>query len=145
MNKVTGKILIVLSVLMANMAHAQEPNIEKRMQQLYGSHVEYVTFFYELQKHVEEGDKSAVTSMVSYPILVKIQGKKKKISSQKELLKNYDLIFKPEIKEKIKEQKLQALFANYKGIMIGNGEIWFGGKCLEKLCHTVVVKIIAIN
>lgn len=95
-------------------------------------------FLADLNTAVTAGDKQKVAAMISYPLSVNAKGHRL-IRNSARFLKEYDRLFTPAIVKAIETQKPECLFANYQGVMIGSGQIWFdeqkGG----------VLKIITLN
>lgn len=122
-----------------------ETKLDNRMDYLFGEHKIHKEFFFEMKKAVLNSDSLKVADLIKYPITIKINGKKTKIKNNREFLKHYSRIIDAHIIETVRNQKYAELFANYQGVMIGNGEIWFSGVCLDPKCKNTVVKIIAVN
>lgn len=127
----------------ANAQSAEEMN--KTLDELYGTHAPYHAFFEKLKKAVAEGDKQTVASMIDYPFQARINDKAVKIRDQKHFVSDYDKIITPKVKEAVAGQTYPALFANWQGIMIGDGEVWFSGICNDDSCKQQEVRITAIN
>jgi hypothetical protein len=68
-----------------------------------------------------------------------------KIRSGKDHVSHYDRIFSSKIVTAIEKQTYGALFANGQGIMIGDGESWIDGICLDHDCKKQAVKIVTNN
>jgi hypothetical protein len=126
-------------------AAQSDKEMNLRLDELFGQHELYHTFFTDLKRAVSAGDKKAVAAMVDYPITVSIGGKDVKIKSGKDFVSHYDHIFSDKIVTAVEKQTYAALFANDQGIMIGDGEIWIDGICLDHDCQKQAVKIITIN
>jgi len=77
---------------------------------------------------VLQGNKSAALQQVQYPLLVFLGKKKLVLRSPSELLHNWNNIFTPEYVTCLGKGIPHNMFANYRGAMIGNGEIWFDEK-----------------
>lgn len=86
---------------------------------------QFETVFTRLQGLVAAGDKEAVADYILYPLNVYVQGVPTTYLSREELLKNYDTVFTAKVKDAFAKQKVNETFVNYKGVMVGNGEIWF--------------------
>ena len=97
-------------------------------------------FFKKLQTAVAADDRNHVARMVSFPIKISSGGKKITLRNRAELLKYYDAAFDSNVKNAIAKQQFHELFCNWRGIMIGDGEIWFEG-----VGSPATLKIIAIN
>jgi hypothetical protein len=126
-------------------AAQSDKEMNSRLDELFGQHEVYHTFFSDLKKAVSAGDRQAVAAMVDYPITVSIGGKDVKIKSGKDFVSHYDHIFSDKIVTAVEKQTYAALFANDQGIMVGDGEIWIDGICLDHDCKKQAVKIITIN
>lgn len=107
---------------------------------LFGDHARYRSFFDTLKKAVADGDKAAVAAMVDYPFQARIGGKSRKIRDAAHFIADYDQIITAKVKHALAAQTYETLFANWQGVMIGDGEIWFSG-----VGDAGVVKITAIN
>lgn len=113
---------------------------DSSLDQLYGGHKPYADFFDALQKAVAADDKAAVAAMVDYPFSARIGGKAVKIRDAGHFAADYDKVVTAKVKNAVAKQTYATLFANWQGVMIGDGEVWFSG--VGKDSH---VKITAIN
>jgi hypothetical protein len=75
---------------------------------------------------VKLGNKNEVASLIAYPITVKLLKGSKRIRNAKEFLKYYDAIFTARFVQAISYATPRNMFARDQGIMLGNGEVWFG-------------------
>lgn len=94
---------------------------------LFGGHAPYQQFFEKLQKAIAAGDKQAVASMVDYPFRARIGGKAVKLNDAAHFLADYDKIVTAKVKQAVARQTYPTLFANWQGVSIGDGEVWFSG------------------
>lgn len=83
--------------------------------------------FDELKAAVAKGDKNAVAAHILFPLRVNGAGSAMIVTTEKEFLKQYDEIFTSPVKQALADQTKDSLFVNYQGVMVGRGEIWFGG------------------
>lgn len=81
-------------------------------------------FFLEIKQAVEKNERDKIAALVSYPINVSIKGRRTKLRSKAELLKNYNTVFNETVKQALAKSAAPS-FVNYQGVMIGDGEIWF--------------------
>ena len=146
------KMLIVLvsavclsagSVGLAGAQTAAEVN--SNLNSLFGDHKPYEEFFAKLKKAVADGDKETVASMIDYPFQARLKGKAVKIRDQKHFVADYDQVVTAKVKDAVAKQTYPTLFANWQGVMIGDGEVWFNGICSDNSCKQQTVRIIAIN
>jgi hypothetical protein len=82
-------------------------------------------FLASLKAAVKAQDKRKVAGMARYPLLVNLSKSHKQIRTAAQLIAGYDRLFTSSIREAIEEQTSACLFANWQGVMIGNGEVWF--------------------
>ncbi|NTG30071.1 hypothetical protein G6L33_22875 [Agrobacterium rhizogenes] len=139
----TSRFLIALGIILSLgvwTASAQTvSDMNNTLDTLFGDHARYQTFFEQLQNAVASDDKQAIASMVEYPILARIKGKAIKIRDHKQFEANYARIMTQKVKEAVARQNYPLLFANWQGVSVGEGEIWFSGMGKN------IVKIAAIN
>lgn len=102
-------------------------------------------FFATLQAAVRAGNRAAVSALVEFPIEVSVAGNRRTISSRRAFEKRYDSIICKQVADVILSQDFESLFANWRGLMIGRGEVWFGGICEDTKCAARRVRITAIN
>ncbi|WP_201285541.1 hypothetical protein [Chelativorans xinjiangense] len=130
----------------ATVAGAQSAKeMNQTLDELYGAHAPYQTFFDKLKKAVAENDKQAVASMIEYPFKARINGKAVTIRDAAHFETDYDKVFTAKVKKAVSKQTYATLFANWQGVMIGDGEVWFGGICDDDACEQQTVRIIAVN
>jgi hypothetical protein len=82
-------------------------------------------FLASLKAAVKAQDKRKVAGMARYPLLVNLSKSHKQIKTAAQLIAEYDRLFTTSIRKAIEEQTSACLFANWQGVMIGNGEVWF--------------------
>lgn len=81
--------------------------------------------FAEVQQLVKQGDAEKVAEYVSFPVQAYVNGVRITIHSEEEFIHNYDQIMNPTVQKALLEQKVEETFVNYKGVMVGHGELWF--------------------
>ncbi|OHV84470.1 hypothetical protein [Rhizobium sp. LCM 4573] len=116
---------------------------DKSLDGLFGDHKPYADFLAKLQKAVAADDKETVASMVDYPFQARIGGKAVKINDARHFIADYDKVVTAKVKGAVAKQTYPTLFANWQGVMIGDGEVWFSE--IGKDEQHMAVKIIAIN
>jgi hypothetical protein len=82
-------------------------------------------FLSALVASVKAGDKAKIAAMVRYPLAVKTDKGQWAVRSSFEFVNTYDQLLTPVIKRAIEKQVPECLFANWQGVMIGDGEVWF--------------------
>ncbi|MCB4771162.1 hypothetical protein LGR54_21355 [Ancylobacter sp. Lp-2] len=109
-------------------ARAQDAGeVNATLDALFGGHEPYQAFFEKLKKAVAADDRAAVAGMVDYPLRTKIDGKTTTVRNAKAFVASYDKIVTPKVRQAVAAQGYASLFANWRGVMIGNGEVWFTG------------------
>jgi hypothetical protein len=83
------------------------------------------TFFSQLRDAVKNDNRGWVADHVSFPINIKIGGEQRAIKTRQEFLVQYESVFNDKVRRAIEIQQPDALFKNWRGLMVGNGEIWF--------------------
>jgi hypothetical protein len=119
--------------------------VDKTLDDLFGEHAPYQKFFERLKKAVAGNDKKTVASLVDYPFKARINGKAVTIRDAAHFVADYDKVVTAKVKEAIAKQTYTTLFANWQGVMIGDGEVWFNSICSDDSCRQQTVKIIAVN
>ena len=134
--------------LLSRAVSADEP-IEQRLDALFGEHERYLAFFQELKDAVIRDDRKKVAGLVHYPLNVFVGRRRMVVRSSPELLKRYREVFNDNVVRAMKAQEPDMLFANWQGVMVGDGQIWFSGVCAGKdrdtPCADKVIKVITVN
>lgn len=114
--------------------------VDASLDALFGNHQPYHAFLDALKKAVAADDKPAVAAMVDYPFQARINGKAVKLRDTAHFVADYDKIVTAKVKDAVAGQTYATLFANWQGVMVGNGEVWFSG-----VGDGNAIKITAIN
>jgi hypothetical protein len=104
-------------------------------------------FLHSLQRGVAANDSSAVARLIAYPLRVNALSGTYKVPNRAAFLGRYRQIFTPKIREAILAQVADSLFSNWQGVMIGNGDVWFGLSCpdgVQSDCERLGVQAINI-
>ncbi|NHQ87062.1 hypothetical protein HA050_13165 [Iodobacter sp. HSC-16F04] len=100
-------------------------------------------FLKSLQTAVAKDDAASVAKLTRFPLKVNLP--KKITLKAPQFIAQYSKVITPKVKAAVLAQTTETLFRNSNGAMIGNGEIWFSGICLNKECSEQTTKVIAIN
>ncbi|MBB5337800.1 hypothetical protein [Tunturiibacter gelidoferens] len=139
-----AQLILISSVLLLPAgALAQTPtaDLDKSIDLSVGSHVKVQQLLFNLQQAVAKHNPAAVAALVHYPIKVNPGKRPITIKSPKAFIKDYDRIITSDISSVILKQKYEALFVNSQGVMLGDGEVWITGFCLDKNCKSSDIKI----
>lgn len=102
------------------------------------------SFLTTLQEAVRNDDRQSVATLVAYPITVRIDGAPTTLADADAFTAQYPLIMTEGVQSAVEAAEPATLFANWQGVRIGRGEIWFGG-VYEDQAETYDVRILAIN
>jgi hypothetical protein len=116
-------------------------DLDKSIDLSVGNHVKVQALLTDLQRSVSQHNAAAVAALVHYPIKVNPGKHPITIKNSKAFIKDYDRIITADIAAAIYKQKYDALFVNSQGVMIGDGEVWITGFCLDKNCKNSDIKI----
>ncbi len=124
---------------------AADKAVDDAIDNALSDHARYRAVFDELQRAVAAKDAAAVAALVDYPLAATVDGKKTKIEDAPAFVAEYEKIVTPAIADAVVKQKYSDLFVNYKGVMIGNGQVWLNGVCKDRACKQAEVKVVAIQ
>jgi hypothetical protein len=86
-----------------------------------------IKFFLQLQDAIKRDDRKAVSSMISFPLLVTLDGRKARIRNTREFLRNYDKIMTTSVRCAIVRSNSSDVWGKYSGFTIGSGTLWWDG------------------
>jgi hypothetical protein len=90
------------------------------------THAEAAVFLRRLQLAVKTRDADAVASLTIFPLTVR--GKPGPANAS-ELTQHSAEIFNEKVRAAVLGQTVDSLFANWRGLMIGNGDVWASALC----------------
>lgn len=123
-------------------ADAPAEDARARIESVLGDAAQYEKVFNAFKTAVVGGDRAAVVEEVRFPL--NISGGKK-ITGPGEFQRNYENIITPAVVKAVSEQEFGKVFVNQQGVMIGDGQVWLNGQCLDKACAQTEVKVITIQ
>ncbi|GGJ03284.1 hypothetical protein [Paenibacillus hunanensis] len=106
-----------------------QANLNNRLVNVAGfdSAKQFTGYFTNLKRAVANGNRDAVAKRVSYPLAVnQADGKRRSILNEKQFLKEYNSIMTSKVRNALANQNVNDVFINYRGVMVGNGELWIG-------------------
>lgn len=122
-----------------------EGDARARIERLLGDADQYETLFNHLQRGVAANDAAAVAALMRYPLNVHVGGNKRSVADAATFQRDYSRIITPEIAKVIAEEKFDGLFVNGQGVMLGSGQVWMNGKCLDKECSKADAKVVTVQ
>ncbi len=75
---------------------------------------------------VLKGDRKKVAAYIHFPFIFNYHSHRQELSNTEEFFRYYNSIFTENFVAKIAKGIPHNMFANWQGIMIGSGEVWFG-------------------
>lgn len=123
-------------------AEAPAEDARVRIESLLGDAAQYEKVFNAFKTALVGGDRAAVVEEVRFPL--NIAGGKK-ITGPGEFQRNYEKIITPAVVKAVSEQDFGKVFVNQQGVMIGDGQVWLNGQCLDQACTKTEVKVITIQ
>lgn len=100
----------------------------------------FIQMFELAKAAVAADEKAAVAELILLPLQVNGETPMK-IKSKEEFIEKYDQIMTKPVKDALAAQKVDDLFVRDQGVMVGNGQLWFGASAEEPQ----VYGIIAVN
>ncbi|EPG2418757.1 MULTISPECIES: hypothetical protein [Stenotrophomonas maltophilia group] len=113
-----------------------------RIETLLGDAAQYEKVFNAFKTAVVGGDRAAVVEEVRFPLNI---ANGRKITGPGEFQRNYEKIITPAVVKAVSEQDFGKVFVNQQGVMIGDGQVWLNGQCLDQACTKTEVKVITIQ
>jgi hypothetical protein len=99
-------------------------------------------FVAALQKAVGINDRVKVASMIRYPIVIVVDRRSVLFETPAQLAASYDRIFTTALKKLIAETKAEDMSSNWRGAMMGGGDIWIHG---DSAGHLKIVTIQSVS
>ncbi|NYF37660.1 hypothetical protein [Stenotrophomonas sp. JAI102] len=121
---------------------AATSDVRQRIEQVLGDAAQYETVFNAFQKAVNGGDRAAVVEEVRFPLNI---ANGAKITGPGEFQRNYERILTPAVRKAIAAQTFDDVMVNQQGVMIGDGQVWLNGTCLDQACSRTEVKVVTIQ
>jgi hypothetical protein len=108
---------------------------------------EVVKFLTELKDAVAKNDRAKVGSMVKYPTEIRLDGEGDivEVKNVAEFVQKYDAIMTSRVLQDIGKAEVSNVRANWQGVSIGRGSVWFGGICEDRTCGEYKMKITRSN
>ena len=113
-----------------------------RIDALLGDAAQYEAVFNAFKIAVVAGDRAAVVETLRFPLNI---GAGKQIRGPGEFQRNYDKIITPAVIVAVSNQDFGKVFVNQQGVMIGDGQLWLNGQCLDKACDRTEVRVVTIQ
>ena len=98
-----------------------------------------------LQRALVAEDADAVAALVSFPL--RVGGRR--VRTPQEMARDYRAIWTPSLQRLVLAQRVEELFVNVQGVMLGDGAVWLGAVCAPGSargeCRDPQVRVVAVN
>jgi len=121
---------------------AAADDVRQRIDRVLGDAAQYEAVFIAFQKAVNGGDRAAVVEEVRFPLKI---ANGATIAGPGEFQRNYERILTPAVRKAIAAQTFDTVMVNQQGVMIGDGQVWLNGACLDTACSRTEVKVVTIQ
>ncbi|WP_422509420.1 hypothetical protein [Stenotrophomonas sp. GZD-301] len=121
---------------------AADGDVRQRIDSVLGDAAQYEAVFIAFQTAVNGGDRAAVVEEIRFPLNI---ANGAKIAGPGEFQRNYERILTPAVRKAIAAQTFDTVMVNQQGVMIGDGQVWLNGACLDKACTRTEVKVVTIQ
>jgi hypothetical protein len=127
-------IILLASMLMVTscMAEDEPSNITDKLSARFSasgisSDTAINIFFEKIKFYVETDDSKSLAKLIAYPMQVRgLDGKEVlQITNDSDFVMHYDAIINERVKHTIICSTFEELSATYKGVIIGDGAVWF--------------------
>lgn len=116
-----------------------------RIERVLGDADSYERVFKALQQGVASEDRAAVATLMRYPLRVETAAGKREITDAAAFQRDYAQIITTPVAQAIAAQSFDTVFANQQGVMIGSGQVWLNGTCVDQACSRSDVKVVTIQ
>jgi len=82
-------------------------------------------FFQQIRTAVQTADTSAFAGLLLYPMQIKTAKGELVLKSANDAVKKYEMIATKRVKSAVEQQEPGEMMKSWRGVMIGQGEIWF--------------------
>jgi len=97
----------------------------------------FIKMFEVVKAAVAAGEKDAVAELVLFPLRVNGETPME-IKSKEEFVEKYDQIMTQSVKDALAAQKVDNLFVRDQGVMVGDGELWFGASAEDPQVYGMI-------
>ncbi len=94
----------------------------------------YGDFLSRLQVGLKANDRRTIIGLIGFPLRVNLNGRTRAYRSPQDVERDYDLIFTPQVRSAVLNQRPADLMSRDGGRLKGNGKLWFGPSCSKKSC-----------
>ncbi|CAJ0818188.1 hypothetical protein LMG19087_03348 [Ralstonia wenshanensis] len=124
---------------------AAENEFRSALSEQAGLNLEEARMFFDCLKIATmHDDGDTLSQLIRYPLRTGSSKREIIIRTPAAFKKAYPVIFDAKVKHAIETQRFEDLFVSYRGLMVGNGEVWISG-IVDPISGKTIIKVIAIN
>ncbi len=98
-------------------------------------------FYQRLRVALGQDNRAAACALLAYPL----NHSSGTLASAGECQERFDAVFTIDVRKAVGKQAFEDLFVNERGVMVGLGEVWIGGRCASPPCGPADLRVIAVN
>ena len=134
---------MLLTVAVVTTLKASQEAVEVRIKEIAAiDPAQARQFFNNLKNGISRDNRRSVCDVIEYPLHLE-PGVTIRNASQ--CVQRYGEIFTKYVTDAVTAQEFGELFVNSGGLMIGRGQVWFGGLCEDETCRRSRIRITDIN
>ena len=134
------------AILLAIGAPAMAQDFDQAVRELLGDDpARYRAAIQGFQDAVRAGNGKAASAFVTYPIEVEVGGNSRIVRDAADFAAHFDEIVTPEVASRIQDEPIAGMSVSYQGVMLGQGEVWVSGVCLNVMCAGPAIRVVAIQ
>lgn len=84
-----------------------------------------LNLYCKVKSAIETANHAAFAALIAYPVATSVDGRRTTIYTPQQFVDYAEKILTPSVINAVKETDFMEMFYNYRGLMFGNGQIWF--------------------
>lgn len=117
MHTLLRSLALVVALFAASFIHAQEGPEPSDAEK---------AFFRDFKRAVLAGDRAWIGAHICFPVRAAMEGRMRMIANAEEFESDYGQIMTLDVVNAIRRQAPESLVRTRQGVMIADGEVWFG-------------------
>ena len=148
LHRIGPPVLMLFLLLGAVEAYSEKKDAAGRFDAAGLKEADVRDFLRALQAGVLNRRSDQVAKLVEFPL--RVNGcKRTQYIQRKDFKRRFSWVFGGRVLKAVKEAKFETLAANWQGVMIGAGEVWFSGICegasRKGDCDKYRIRVSAVN
>lgn len=110
-----------------------------------GNAADVARVYEALKSAVAREDAAAVADLLHFPLRVGVPGYDSPVRNRRTFLRHYRRIMHPGVVQAIADSRLEDVFVNSHGVMLGSGEVWITVWCRDRACDTTSAGVVTLQ